>query len=384
MTTRTALCRLDGAWNRTDEGFLDAVVYPTRAGVFRYFDGNQIIKELRPPEEVFDDASLRTLENKPHTNDHPPAMLSSKNAKKYATGHVYGNHAKADDGVHTMARVLVTDEDAIQHINAGKVEVSCGYTCDVDNTPGEYQGEQYDRVQRNIRYNHLASVTRGRAGNGARVALDRYDAYEVKQDFEPTIEETTPMVKKKIGEHEAEVSEAAVIALDAKEKMDAVAVADLQSKMDGITAERDNLQAKYDALAQQHETLKNEIPNMVQSLAKIQREAAPTLGKDFKFDGLSEVEIKKAVIGAKRPTHNLENRSDDYINAYYEALIGESAPVQVEQKADALGAFTGARIDGAPGMVEKARKDMMKRYQDAWKAPLGKPLDMTMNEMEKK
>lgn len=381
MTTRTALCRLDGQWTRTDEGFLDAVVYPTRAGVFKYFDGVKVIKELRPPDEVFKEDSLKSLENKPHTNDHPPAMLTSKNTKKYSTGHVYGNHTKSDDGVHTIARVLVTDEDAIQHINAGKVEVSCGYTCDVADESGVYDGEAYDRVQRNIKYNHLASVPRGRAGNGARVSMDRYDAYEIDHEINP--QELTQMVKKKIGDHEAEVSEAAAVALDAKDKMDAVAVADLQGKMDSMTAERDNLQAKFDALKEQFDALESSVPSLVQSLAQIQRQAAPILGDAFKFDGLNEIEIKKAVITAKRPNVSLENKSDDYVGTYYDAIMDEPV-AQPVVKQDALGAFTGSRVDGGLGMVEKARKDMMKRYQDAWKAPLGKPMDMTMNEMEKK
>ena len=37
-------------------------------------------------------------------------------------------------------------------------ELSCGYYCDLDETPGEYEGQRYDARQRNIRGNHLALV----------------------------------------------------------------------------------------------------------------------------------------------------------------------------------------------------------------------------------
>ncbi|KKL41024.1 hypothetical protein LCGC14_2367830, partial [marine sediment metagenome] len=42
------------------------------------------------------------------------------------------------------------DADAIRNIEAGKVQLSCGYSCDFDPTPGEIDGEKYDGIQRNI------------------------------------------------------------------------------------------------------------------------------------------------------------------------------------------------------------------------------------------
>src|SRR5690606_25874157 len=52
-------------------------------------------------------------------------------------------------------------------------EVSCGYRCLVDETPGVTpEGERYDRVQRRIRYNHVAIVPEGRAGEAVALRMD--------------------------------------------------------------------------------------------------------------------------------------------------------------------------------------------------------------------
>jgi len=190
--TRTAISRIDGGFTKTDEGFLDVTVFPTKVGIFNYLrsDGS-IRRELRSREEVHKADSLKTLINKPHTNDHPPKNLNSRNVKAYKTGHVYGDHVVHDDGIHTRARLLVTDQDAIDDIEQrNKTPVSCGYTCDMDETPGiDPEFGEYDAKQLNIRYNHLSSVWKARAGDGARITQDsdddfvRFDAYEIDDDI---------------------------------------------------------------------------------------------------------------------------------------------------------------------------------------------------------
>ena len=42
--------------------------------------------------------------------------------------------------------------------SAGLKELSLGYNLDLDETPGEWEGQPYDAVQRNIVINHLALV----------------------------------------------------------------------------------------------------------------------------------------------------------------------------------------------------------------------------------
>jgi hypothetical protein len=49
-------------------------------------------------------------------------------------------------------------------------ELSSAYSYDADMTPGEYEGEKYHGVMRNMRWNHVCMVKKGRAGSD--VALD--------------------------------------------------------------------------------------------------------------------------------------------------------------------------------------------------------------------
>ena len=54
----------------------------------------------------------------------------------------------------------------------GKLEISCGYTCDTEEKPGTHPiWGDYDAIQRNILGNHVAIVDQGRAGT-AKVRMD--------------------------------------------------------------------------------------------------------------------------------------------------------------------------------------------------------------------
>lgn len=64
-----------------------------------------------------------------------------------------------------MAPLTVWDGDAIRAIeNGDRKELSCGYQYEPDMTPGEVDGQHYDGIMRNIRGNHVALVSEGRAG----------------------------------------------------------------------------------------------------------------------------------------------------------------------------------------------------------------------------
>jgi hypothetical protein len=164
-----------GKPERTPAGFLRVDGHPTKAGIFIYRnpDGS-MRREFRPPEEVFHTDSMRTLQLAPVTDDHPPANLTAENAAEYQRGAV--GESVHQDGELMRAPMLVTDKKLISKMERGKVALSCGYTCDVDDQPGEWRGQKYDAVQKNIRYNHLAVVDRGRAGADARVRMDADDA----------------------------------------------------------------------------------------------------------------------------------------------------------------------------------------------------------------
>lgn len=147
----------------------------TRVGVFDYSDtsGNQW-KEYRPPEEVGNPASLDTLKSAPVTDLHPTeGAVTPDNWRSLAVGNI-GDDIRFDDADGAvLADVVIQDGAEVKRVLAReRKELSCGYDCDIDQTPGEApDGTQYDCVQRNIRYNHVALGPVGWGRGGPDVAL---------------------------------------------------------------------------------------------------------------------------------------------------------------------------------------------------------------------
>lgn len=159
----------------------------TRVGVLTYRqpDGS-IRKEFRPPEEVFHPDSLASLAHATVTDDHP-AKVTRDNWQKVAIGHVAGQVHQ--DGKFVAGDIHINHGPAIDKAQAEQLaELSCGYQCRLDPTPGMFEGEPYDAVQRDIRYNHLAAgpVGWGRAGGEVRMRMDSADS-----DALVSVDETT-------------------------------------------------------------------------------------------------------------------------------------------------------------------------------------------------
>ncbi len=141
----------------------------------------QTRKEIRlyvPQEELAKEGALGSLEGRPVSIDHIwQSTLGTQDVGNIAGTPTYDPASKM-----VFADILVTDSDAIERITAddddpGKlVEQSAGYLMEVDWTPGITEdGEQYDGIQRNIQYNHVALVGEGegRAGSDVRILNKR-------------------------------------------------------------------------------------------------------------------------------------------------------------------------------------------------------------------
>lgn len=176
-----------GERRKTPQGGLIARANFTRTGVFKYTQPDGTIRrELRHPDEVFAKESLDTLAHAPLTIDHPD-RVTPDNYREVTYGHA--GHAPHRAGKFVQGDLLVQDADAIKKADTGKLqELSCGYECQLDPTPGEYEGEPYDAVQRNIRYNHVALGPPGwgRAGPEVRLHLDSGASISLAGDAYPS------------------------------------------------------------------------------------------------------------------------------------------------------------------------------------------------------
>ncbi|ADG20386.1 Protein of unknown function DUF2213 [Paraburkholderia atlantica] len=165
-----------GARRYTGDGYLVAPARIARTGIqeYRAFelglqgDPMRVVKVYRPPEEVFHPDAIASFRNLPLTNDHPPDGVSADNWRHLAVGTMF-DPVRADDFLDGDVQVM--DREAIANVEAGKVELSAGYSAIYDWTAGvTADGQQYEGVQRTIRGNHVALVNRGRCGPACRVS----------------------------------------------------------------------------------------------------------------------------------------------------------------------------------------------------------------------
>lgn len=306
-------------------GYLVAEVKPTRVGVLKYRNADGTFhKEFRPPTEVFKEGSLESLKSLPLTLEHPMEFLTPENTHLYQIGHVRDD--VSPDGDYVKASAVVTHKDAIDQIAEGKRrEVSCGYTCDlIEAEPGaEWNGEKYDFVQTNIVYNHLALVTKGRAGPEAAFKVDA-----AEEDGEEE-KGSVPMKKVILKDNlEIEVNdEAAEVIEGLKAERDTLTaqalemnakVAELAAKaekVDALETEKASLTAKVDELAA---SLDNRV---MARLALI--EDAKKVAPEVKVDGLSDEEIRKVCVSTRRPELKLDAASAEYVKAAFDLLCAQ-------------------------------------------------------------
>lgn len=120
----------------------------------------------RSPEQVFDPATLASFEGMSITVLHPEdedgniRLVNPQNWKDLAHGHLQNvRRGTGNQSDLMLADLIVKDEYAIQLIEDGLRQVSCGYDAEYEQTtPGK--ADQVD-----ITGNHVALVPKGRAGN---------------------------------------------------------------------------------------------------------------------------------------------------------------------------------------------------------------------------
>ena len=154
---------------KTPEGYLictDAILARTGKQIYTkdelFGDGDDTEVEVdRPFEQVMNEKTIASFENKPVTWDHPDEDVNVGNYKHYSIGYVRDVHqGKTSNGEDViLGNLIITDQDAINAIEEGShTDLSCGYDCDIkDNGKGKY-------FQNNIRGNHVALCEQGRAG----------------------------------------------------------------------------------------------------------------------------------------------------------------------------------------------------------------------------
>ena len=155
-----------------------------KEGVYTYVDGDRTWREFVPMSTLIDPAWLDSLRLAPVTLNHPVRPLTRDNARQYAVGSIGETVVRMQDMIGSS--ITVWDGTAIDAAATTHREISLGYECDLEQTPGTWKGIAYDTVQKARRANHVALVDRGRHGPDVRVQMDAADEDDAVRHDEPS------------------------------------------------------------------------------------------------------------------------------------------------------------------------------------------------------
>lgn len=182
-----------GELKETREGYLVATARVARTGVQLYlaselgdvardagFAPGDTVRVYRHADEVFAADSLASITRLPVTVDHPAEEVTAANWSRLAVGEVGDAYSTEPEWI--VVNPMIKDAGAATAARTTHREISMGYSAEIVKAR---DGLEADFEQRGIRYNHLALVPKGRAGEKARIG-DAWGASPV-QDFQPGV-----------------------------------------------------------------------------------------------------------------------------------------------------------------------------------------------------
>jgi uncharacterized protein len=371
--------------HRTDEGFVMLEGVAALPGVYpyRHTDGT-IVRELIDAEELSRADSLATLGRKPVTRQHPrEGLVTPKTAAADMAG-VVGDSVVVGAGGYVQITVTLHRADAIADIDRGVRQLSCGYLCEIDPTPGVWRDgagveHPYDQRQINRRYNHVALLDRGRHGPAASLRVDGAVTVAEQSTGESpdktaagaATKATEPDMKFKI-RIDGETYE-----IEAANAEEALRVqARLQAQADA-EKERDTLKGRVDSLEAELAKLKDE--------AKVRQDAAPSadvirqrLGlvllaekhgvkREDAID-LDAGELRKRIVAKAYPGLKLDGATDGYLDGILATIEAQStsAPARTAGQSVAPGQ-PAQRADEADSPLQLAVKKRDEALTNAWR-----------------
>lgn len=367
---------------RTGDGYLIADAKAVRTGI-QLYAGHEvgkpemaIVRVYRSEDEVRSADSLRSFSHAPVTVDHPAQAVTADNWKQLAVGEV--STAATWDGNRISLPLILKDASAIEVVNAGKRELSAGYTCDLDWTAGTTaDGQAFDAQQKNIRANHVAIVDRGRAGSECRIG----DADPHKWGASPI----TPTTDKETITMSDALRTVVVDGLSVSTTdQGAQAIAKLQKDLESSAAKFTDAETSHKAAiaAKDAEIVKRDekIGELTADLMKAQdaapkpedldklvadRAALVTVVKaiDGKIDpvGKSDADLRKAAVAAKLGDEMVKDASEAEVAGMFKAIAKDVKTTDPVRQVLQSGIQTG---DGLTS--DAAYKQMLERDRNAW------------------
>jgi hypothetical protein len=302
---------LDGP-RRDSAGNLIASVLAARTGVQDYA-GYEVgkpdmarVSVYRPAEEVFSRDSMRSYAGAPVTIEHPSEAVTPLNWKDHAVGEASEEIVR--DGEAVRVPFMLRDAGGIAAVEAGKREISMGYSCDLSFEDGTApDGTPYQAVQRNIVINHLAIVDQARGGPQLRIGDSAMTTKTITFDGLPVL--VTDAAEAVIVKLQGQLKDA----LEGSGKL----TADLATANTGLQTKDGEI-----AALKQQVTDAND-PAKVQALADHRAAviaSAKRMVSAIVTDGKTVAEIKKAAVTAKLGDA-AKDMADAAIDGAFAALV---------------------------------------------------------------
>lgn len=307
------------------DGSLVADVRAARVGIQTYL-GTEVdptgelglrdkatVRVYRPEAEVFSRDSMASFAAAPFTIDHPSVPVTADNWRALGVGEVNGDVVR--DGGFVRVPVIVRDSAAVEKVRTTHKQLSMGYSCTLDATPGTTpEGQAYDAVQRNIRINHIAAVPAARGGPELKISDER-TAHEPEKPSMSTITiDGLPVsladeaaVRAVIEKKDAAIADAAKARADAQTAHDK-AIAAKDAEIDALKAKVVD-QAAIDAMAD--------------AKAEVVAKAKAVVGDKLPdTKGKTVAEVRRMALDAVKI--DVADKSDDYVEARFDALTADA------------------------------------------------------------
>lgn len=360
----------------TRDGFLVGEARVSRAGNVQVYYGSELgltgdaagkaFGVFRDPDVVFENDSMASLAGRPVTRGHPPTGVDAKNWRDLAKGQMGGTVRR--DGDHVIASMAIMDAEAVKEIEAGARSLSAGYTVSLvadegvaeDGTPFSY------RQAGPLRFNHVAYLpdNNPRAGNtrfgDAAEPWGASPIHDTQPNKEPSMADLTTVV---IGDSAVQIAVSDAAKLEAFKATVKQSLTDAETKHATAIAIKDADLAKRDAAI---DDLKAKVLSDADIDARVQARGdlvalAGAIANDVKTTGLSDADIRKAVVTAKLGDAAVKDKAAAYIDARFD-ILAEDAAKNSDPVARAL-------ADGKPANLtnDNGQSAYEARLSTAWK-----------------
>lgn len=317
---------------KREDGYLVVDARVARIGIQQYLGSEvgrpdlKVVNVLRPEAEVFSDETMKSFAHIPVTDDHPSVMVTADNWKEHSRGQTADEVRQ--EGKFLRVPLMVADGSTVAKIESGKRELSAGYSCELVWGDGITEnGEAYQATQTKIRANHVAVVTAGRAGKEVRIG-DGAVSWGVAPITDADTKGTTmsdnlrKVMVDGLSVNTTDEGAQAIQKLISDRSAIEAKLADTIKGHQEVLAARDAEMAKKDAAL---DDLRGKVLDQAGIDALVAKRAALEnralkLAKDVKPQGLTDLDLKRAVIAAVKGPDTVKDKSEAYVDAAFDLL----------------------------------------------------------------